>query len=364
MERSKTGNFSFWLGKYHVVGVSGEAARKEFLDNRHLNFVNPAPLHGIGVISDPKHEIFLDNFHKGHSYFQRRILDLMKSEHLIKRLPRVTTDARAAFKALAENPSNVMDPADSCYRLVLKQACRIVCTDEISDTPELLDSYSRYAWMLMHCISGHTVTMPWLPSLSHMKRRYCSNGLINLVKPIIDKRMKKGAPRADDVLQILVDNGDSKDYIIRFFINALFIGTANAGIMAGGMLNIMAHHIDWQEKIYSEIKAAADAYSTNKDAPLIDQLDSIPLEAWESAFPTIELCFKEQMRRHVAFNMIRQNISSSSIPIPGTDEVIPAGGFVAYHTGDVHYNEKLYPKPFILDPFREDRVESKQSYDC
>lgn len=67
---------------------------------------------------------------------------------------------------------------------------------------------------------------------------------------------------------------------------------------------------------------------------------------------------------HVAFAMTRQNMSPNPIPIPGTDEVIPVGSFVAYNTGDVHYNEKLYPNPQKLDPFREAREEFKQSYDC
>lgn len=81
MERSKTGNFSFWLGKNHVVAVSGEAARKEFLENRHLDFVHGAPLHGSGPdIVPPVHDIFKAASHKGHSYFQRRVLDLQKSE--------------------------------------------------------------------------------------------------------------------------------------------------------------------------------------------------------------------------------------------------------------------------------------------
>ncbi|KAA6409264.1 MAG: cytochrome P450 [Lasallia pustulata] len=35
MEKSETGNFSFWLGKNHVVGVPGEAARKMYMDNRN-----------------------------------------------------------------------------------------------------------------------------------------------------------------------------------------------------------------------------------------------------------------------------------------------------------------------------------------
>ena len=364
-DNSKTGNFSFWLGKNHVVGVTGEAARKNFLDNHLLDRVSAAVLHGVGPEEvPPVHDIFKLTSQRGHSYFQRRVLDLMKSEHLEKRLPRVTRDAHIAFEAMAKNPRSITNPIDACYRLVLSQGCRIMCSDEISDTPKLLDTYLYYTSILQHISSGHTSAVPWLPSLSLLKRRYCRNRLSNFITPIVERRMEKGSPRAEDALQVFIDNGDSKDYIITFLISAMFISIANAGKLAGGMLNILAHHPEWQERIYCEIKATARAYSTNKDAPLVEQLDSISLEAWDSSFPFIDLLFKEAIRLHVIFPMIRQNVSPNPIRVPGTDEVIPPGSFVAYHTGDVHYNEKLYPNPRKLDPFRETREEFKQSYYC
>lgn len=45
---SKTGNFSFWLGKNHVVGVSGEAARKMYLDHRDMDHIKGVVLIGHG----------------------------------------------------------------------------------------------------------------------------------------------------------------------------------------------------------------------------------------------------------------------------------------------------------------------------
>ena len=364
-DNSRTGNFSFWLGKYHVVGVSGEAARKNFLDNHLLDRVSGAVLHGIGPEEvPPVHEVFQVPSQKGHSYFQRRVLDLMRSEYLEKRLPLVTKDARIAFEAMGKDPRGVTNPVDACYRLVLTQTCRIMCNDEIADTPKLLDTYIYYTWILQHLSSGHTSAVPWLPSLSHWKRRYCRNRLCHFLTPIVEKRMEKGSPRAEDALQIFVDSGDSKDYIVTFLISAMFISVANAGKLAGGMLNLLAHHPDWQEKIYGEIKTAARVYSTNKDAPLVEQLDSISLEAWDSSFPFIDLLFKEAIRHHVIFPMTRLNASPKPIRIPGTDEVIPPGSFAAYHTGDVHYNEELYPDSRKFNPFRQVREEFKQSYEC
>jgi cytochrome P450 len=365
--RSKTGHFSFWLGKYHVVGVSGEAARKGFLEHADLERVAAAVLHGVGPeIVPPIHPIFR-SVPKGHSYFQRRVLDFVKTDHLAKNLPKVTKDSRTVFEALAKSPKGFVNPVDACYRLVLKQSCRILCTDQISDTPSLMDTYLGWTSMLQHVSSGHTVCMPWLPSWSHMKRQYCRRGLNNLVAPIVANRMKEGAARQDDTLQTLIDDGDSQDYIVTFFISILFISVANAGKLAGVLLTMMANHANWQDKIYGEVKAAAAAHSKNKEAPLVDQLDSLPLEAWEESFTFLELCFREAIRMHVAFPMIRVNESRQPILIPGTKEIIPPGSFVAYNTGDAHFSEKLYPNPGRLDPsrFSEGRNEyKKESYAC
>jgi hypothetical protein len=112
VQNSKTGNFSFWLGKNHVVGVSGEAARKMYLDNRNLDLIKGTSLIGHGPdfingTSTVVHDIWKPAFSGGRTYSQRRLLDLQKSEQLEKRLPRVTRDARAAFEAMAKNSSGV-----------------------------------------------------------------------------------------------------------------------------------------------------------------------------------------------------------------------------------------------------------------
>ncbi|THC99374.1 hypothetical protein EYZ11_001186 [Aspergillus tanneri] len=64
----------------------------------------------------------------------------------------------------------------------------------------------------------------------------------------------------------------------------------------------------------------------------------------------------------VAFPMIRLNMAPHSVPIPDTDEVIPAGTFAAYNTTEVHFNPELYPDPYKYDPdrFREGREEVKK----
>ena len=367
MISSKTGQFSFWLGHYHVVGISGETARKTFLEHRDLERIAAAVLHGVGPeVVPPIHPIFKSTATK-HSYFQRKVLDFTTTDHLAKNLPRVAKDARDTFHELSKSTTGFVNPVKACYRLVLKQSCRVLCTDEISDTPEYMNAYLSWMNMLQTLSSGHAACRPWLPSWTLMKRRYGRRGLQNLVAPIVSRRMEKDASRKDDTLQYLIDNGESQDYIVTYFISILFISVANAGKLAGVLLTMMANHPDWQEKIYGEVKAAAAAHAIDQDAPLLDQLSSLSLEDWESSFVFLELCFREAIRMHVAFPMTRYNESSKAIPIPGTNEVIPPGSMVAYHTGEAHFNERLYPIPGKIDPsrFGEGRNEhTKETYSC
>lgn len=374
MAEAKTGNFSFWLGKNHVVGVSGEAARKMYLDDRRLHLIKGITLigHGPDFIdgrSTVVHDIWKGTGSSGRTYAQRRLLDLQRSDLLTKRLPKVTQDAREAFEAMANIPSGVTNPSKACYRIVVKQGTRVVGADEISDDPKQLEALLKYMPILQFTSSLHLLAFPWLSYFdkSYWARKYGRWGVTSLVKPLVEKRMAKGAPRVDDALQTLIDSGDSKDYITNFMISMLFIAGANAGVISGSMLNIVAHHPDWQEKIYNEIKASSEAHCKNKEAPLVEQLDSLPLEAWEKMSASIDRCYTEAIRMWVAFPMGRFNDTPNAIPIPGTEEVIPSGSFACYNTIDVHYNENLYPNPMKWDPERwnEDRQEfKKEAYGC
>jgi cytochrome P450 len=315
------------------------------------------------------HDIWKSTGSSGRTYAQRRLLDLQRNDQLTKRLPRVTEDARKAFQALSDAPSNVINPSKICYRVVVQQGARIVGSDTIADDPTLMEPLLKYMPILQFTSSLHLLAFPWLSycSASYWKRKYGRWGVTNIVKPIVDKRMAPGAAPVDDALQTLINAGDSKDYITNFMISMLFIAGANSGVISGSMLNIVAHHPDWQEKIYQEIKTSASKYAKNQNASLVDQLDSLPLEGWEKMSASIDLCYTEAIRMWVAFPMGRFNDTDKAIPIPGTEEVIPAGSFACYNTGDVHYSEKLYPNPMKWEPERwqEGRDEFKQeAYGC
>jgi sterol 14-demethylase len=65
--------------------------------------------------------------------------------------------------------------------------------------------------------------------------------------------------------------------------------------------------------------------------------------------------------------MARLNLSPNPIPIPGSDEVIPANTFVCYNSTEVNFSDALYPDPKKFDPtrFLDGREEFRnEAYGC
>jgi sterol 14-demethylase len=128
------------------------------------------------------------------------------------------------------------------------------------------------------------------------------------------------------------------------------------------MIETMAVHPNWQEKCYQEIVEAVNVHSKDTHLPLVDRLSSIPLKAWETSFPTFDLCLYEIIRVWTSFAVGRLNVSNEAIPIPGSDEVIPPGAFAVWNSTELNFNEKLFPNPRKFDPMRftEGRREFEQ----
>jgi sterol 14-demethylase len=361
--KKRSGNFSFWIGRRHIVGVTSSASRKLFYENPNLDLVSGAMLLPWGVhFWPPVHDIFRAGYAKGinNTYFLRRLMDFQTTTHLSNYFPRLRNDTRQGLEALMVDNSRAVMTPPSIWRLIFNQNNRLLVTDQIVDDPKLKARVHAAGDTLLHTYSPFNVQLPWLPSPSWLKRRLARVALERLAAELIDKRMKPGGPRYEDALQTMIDRGDRRDWIIEYCTSIIFIASTNAGVIAGQMLNIMAIYPEWQEKILQEIKAAVAAHSKDKTAPLVDQLSYIPMEVWENGFSTLYLCLKETMRMWVSFNASRMNTSTDPILIPGSDEVIPGNTFVVYNTTQCNFNPELYPNPTKFDPERH--MEGRQEY--
>ncbi|EJP67855.1 Cytochrome P450 CYP5282A1 [Beauveria bassiana ARSEF 2860] len=355
LEQSKTGNFSFWQGKIHIVGISGPAARKMLLDHPSLDFVAAQSLLAFGMhFWPPIHEIFQQTGERArnNTHFLRTLLGLLKTARIERVLSGLLEDARLDFQALLpESPNGVVNAPD-LWRTVFKQSTRLFFADDFAVDKQLFDRTADHLEVILHSYSPFYAFRHWILEPSMIRRRLARRGLRQTVQKLVAQRKRYGFKYKDDALQTMIDNGDPEEFITEFCASATFITTTNAHIIFPQLINTMAVHPEWQEKVYREVYAVAKEHCTNKSLPLVEQLKYVPLKAWETSFPMLDLCIYEIIRVWTSFAVGRLNTSSEAILIPGSDEVIPAGAYGVWNSTELNFDAKLFPNPRKFDPMR------------
>ncbi|KAG4435810.1 hypothetical protein IFR05_008702 [Cadophora sp. M221] len=362
---SKTGNFSFYLGKYGVIGFSGRQARKEFFESKVLSLHEgtslspqvpnpPQSIQGGKPVQDTS--AFAD-------YFNRRINRMLSRENFGKCVPAMIRDTQT--RLLEFGDSGMTDPFDSIHSLVFQLTVRNVGCNDIADDRTLLEKTRGIYETMENSYNPSIIVLPWIVKAftpSFINQSIAGARLYFILKGIVDKRKKTGQ-RENDTLQYLMDQGDDLGKMIGFIIGALFAGVVNSGINSGWLLCYLATNPHWMVEVRKEVENAATKYSTDKTASLSDRLATLPVEAWESEFPMLDLCLKETIRVQGQGVFQRRNVSGSDLTIGG--EVVPNGAFALYHVADTHRDETIYKDPEIWDPARylPDRAEGSNKLD-
>lgn len=81
----------------------------------------------------------------------------------------------------------------------------------------------------------------------------------------------------------------------------------------------------------------------------LETTQQIPLDAWENALPSLQLCTHEIIRLLGDGALLRQNVGEA-IEVEGC--TIPTGMYLVYPMFDIHHDPKRYPDPFKFDPSR------------
>ena len=113
--------------------------------------------------------------------------------------------------------------------------------------------------------------------------------------------------------------------MLQFIIGALFAGQLNSGINAAYVIAYLGLDPYWMSKARQEVESVLQKYSSDKDAPVAEQLLSIPIEAWESEFEVMDLCLRDSIRINLLGSAFRRNVSGGDVKVG--NEVIPSGAF-------------------------------------
>lgn len=111
---------------------------------------------------------------------------------------------------------------------------------------------------------------------------------------------------------------------------------------------------DWTLAVRREIHTLISTYNTSLSCSisgeaLIQALSAIPLTAWESNTPCLDLCIRETLRSAQPHTSVRKNMGPAFTVGPYT---VPSGAYVAYPFSDTFLNPTYYPDPTRWNPAR------------
>ncbi|KAI9669870.1 MAG: hypothetical protein M1831_006905 [Alyxoria varia] len=393
LRKSRTGNMSFHVGRHTVIAITGPTARSTFLEERlfrlgeayavlfghspgvgpHLDDDNadsedPPRPKGSDAATDPQ----VPHMSEFNAWFNNRMAACLRTDHFSRNLQHLLYDVRSKIDTIARESqdSRTTDPFYSVYAIVFQLTFRMLGCVEIADDDKLrAEVLHLYESLEANAGPSMILTPWWVPTQARIMRFLSGARLYMKVQKIVDQRRGRKcdeSDRIDDTLQMLIDSGATTDKIVRFIIAVIYSGQVNTGLNAAYVLCYLAKNGEWMRRVRQEISTVADKYDHDASKSLWEKLETIPLSAWESEFPSIDLCLRESMRLSLHGAMFRWNGTSRDVPIngqsmkaEGAGEVIPSGAFAAYHVGDVHRNPEIYQNPETFDPgrFEEPRKE-------
>lgn len=241
---SRTGNFSFYVGRKVVVGLTSEASRQAFFDNRHFGFAEGygGLAEGFSVLFGPsaearraakkfeqqlaaagddqkKREETLEkmNFSK---FFNSRMVRVLRTDAMQRNLPKLIGDVRGRMKDLAGTIPNkgfkdevVMDPFDDIFVIAFQLTIRSVGCEEIAEDKEMMDKMMYWYHLVDSLTSPTAVMYRWIPTWGMFKRTIAAMRLFEIVRKIGEERLQTGK-RGEDAMQIMMDQGDDLGNIV------------------------------------------------------------------------------------------------------------------------------------------------------
>jgi cytochrome P450 len=263
--------------------------------------------------------------------------------------------------------------------LIFQLTVRALSCAEIADDA---DTVARLKSLYDTLDRGYTpaaVLAPWLPSPAILRNTWTTKRIHDIIVTAIENRKKSGKS-GNDTLQMLLDQNTEPRLIVGFMLGLIVAGSRSTGttgkpyltlpppllgiltkfitsIIASWMLTFIGSHREWRDRSRAELEALLTSHgSASTDAPISEQLASIPLDAWEQHTPVLDSIIRETLRLAQPHVAMRRNLGPD-VYIDGN--IIPTGSYIVYPYSDVHLNPEIYPEPLRFDPTR--RLETKET---
>ncbi|KAG8712346.1 hypothetical protein FRC08_014724 [Ceratobasidium sp. 394] len=370
--------FGFSILKNNVVALKGEEARKAFFDRRDLDFNEGYRLLLGGnpkvkdIVKVPVNE---DGNEQSSSYLQR-LYPLLRMERLAARewfidsfsyrigdsfllglavAPQLMADLERGMVKWGDEGK--FDPFDTIFSTIFQLTTRFVACREIADS---IEGCKRLEKLYRRVEKGWTpasILLPWMPSFARVRKTIATGQIYFWFDGIIKARQQENR-REEDALQTLLDLGDSTAGAIEFILHTLFAGILNTGLMGSWLFIYLDQAPEWRAKVIEELKVLLDTHAplSGGYTSAAERFSCVPLDAWETQMPVLDLCLRETIRMVMSGAALRR-VVHGDLKVEG--KTIPNGSFLVYLLGETHQNPDIYPEPSKFNPDRFEQGQDK-----
>ncbi|PWY76114.1 cytochrome P450 [Aspergillus sclerotioniger CBS 115572] len=335
--------FRFRLFQNEVIAVSGEDARRTFFREKALNLYEGFQVL-IGTIPtglDP-HAL---------SFIYKRLSVLQRPDNLQFLLPRLLSDCHRKMDLWGKE--GLLDPTSTVHEVTFQMIIRAVTSFDVAENPALVSRLKYFYDIIDASVKPMASRFSWVPGLAMLRKLWASMSVYRIFASALDERKRSGVSRPD-ALQQLLDSGESSNCIVGFMMGLPIAGARSTGTIGTWLLLFLSHEQEWFAAVRKEIQTLITTYisdppSSISGQSIVDLLSRIPLSAWESSTPTLDLCIRETLRRAQPHTAVRKNTGPD---LTIGSYTIPSGSFVLYPFSDTLLNPSIYSDPFRWNPAR------------
>ncbi|GLB20947.1 hypothetical protein AtubIFM61612_010895 [Aspergillus tubingensis] len=357
---SPTGNYSFYLGRDRVVGLSGPQGRKTFFESRELDLDAGSdfalPWAGLALQTD----VFASDAHPSNlrSVVRATLLRTQGLESIPATIEPYTT---ATLNHIATE--GLFDPFREITWPFTQSAMAAMGIGELANSSELSRRVSDMLGALDRAFTAIDIVLPWPLNPWIIRMLIVLARLCASMSKIIFNRKQQQQPNEEHpgkhgMLQDLIDKGWSTGAILQVMLGASFGARGNTPTVMSWTLIGLSTDGHWMAQVRQEVEQVIFRHQI-KGRSADQVLQSLSVHTWEHEFPLLHACLLESMRLALLPVVFRKNISTTDIRIGDTGEVIPPGAYAAYDFRDWARNPDIYPDPQRWDPghFLPDRAE-------